>query len=363
MWIADMEFKAPEQTVAALQARAAHGAFGYTFTPDSYYRAFIGWEKRRHGYEIKKEWLRFATGVVSALYWLVGGFTAPGDAVAVMTPVYYPFHSAVRDNGRRLVCSALVNTDGAYTVDFARLERDLAENAVKMLILCSPHNPVGRVWTEDELDRLLDICLKHRVLVVSDEIHQDLVTGENKHVPSAIVSGGKYAHNVITLNAPSKTFNLAGLLNSHVVIEDDGLRRKYDAETGKIDRRAGNIMGLAAGEAAYAYGEDWLDGLLATVRENDEYLRRRLKAEAPELIVSPLEGTYLAWLDLRAYLRPDEVADFIGKRCRLAVDYGEWFGARCEGFIRLNLATLPEHVRRAADSLSENLKAHGKSAG
>lgn len=356
LWVADMEFRAPEQVAQALKARIEHGVFGYSLVPDSYYRAFIGWEKDRHGYEVKKEWIRFATGVVNGLYWLVNIFTAAGDAVVVQTPVYYPFHHAVMDNGRRLIRSELVNTGGRYSVDFDRFERDIAESGAKMFILCSPHNPVGRVWEERELDAMLDICRRHGVLVVSDEIHQDLVASGKKQIPSAIVGGGKYADGVITLNSPSKTFNLAALLHSHIILQNDDLRAKYDAEIRKINRTECNLMGLVAGEAAYTYGEEWLEGLLSVIRENFEFLRGSFAAELPEAIVTPLEGTYLSWLDLRAFLKPDEVRPFVQDRCRLAVDYGEWFGPGCGGFIRLNLATRPEYVRTAAGSLIGNLK-------
>lgn len=356
MWVADMEFKAPEQSIAAIKARADHGAFGYSMPPTGYYEAFINWEKTRHAYAIEKDWLRFGPGVVTCLYWLLAAFTEPGDAVLILTPVYYPFHNAVRDTERRLVCSELEHANGVYSVDFARFEQDIVENEVKLFILCSPHNPVGRVWTEEELDRMLALCQKHGVLVISDEIHQDLVLSGKKHVPSAIAGGGKYADRLITLNAPSKTFNLAGLLLSHVIISDKALRARYDAETLKVNQSGVNTLGLAAGEAAYAHGADWLEGLLAVIQANYDHLRSRFARELPEAVVSPLEGTYLAWVDLRAFLAPEGLQDFIQEKCRLAVDYGDWFGEKSAGFIRLNLATKPEFVHTAVQSLIENLR-------
>ena len=356
MWVADMEFRTPEAVTDAMKKRCDHGVFGYSFPWDGYFNAFIRWEKEHFGYEMKKEWIRFAPGVVTSLYWFVNLFTEPGDAVAILTPVYYPFHNAVKDNGRRLICSELVNNGGRYTIDFGRFEKDIAENQVKLFILCSPHNPAGRVWDESELDRLLDICLRHHVLVVSDEIHQDLIISEKKQIPAAIVSGGKYAGNLITVNAPSKTFNLAGLLNSHIIIENPEIRAKYDAEIKKINQTEVNILGLTAGEAAYTYGAEWHQGLLAVIRENFAYLRDSFAKELPEVVVTPLEGTYLTWLDLRALLKPEEVKPFVQGKCRLAVDYGEWFSSQCMGFIRLNLATKPEYVRSAVRSLIDNLK-------
>lgn len=356
LWVADMDFKAPEQVAEALKSRVEQGVFGYSLIPDSYFRAFIGWEKGHHGYEVKKEWIRFAPGVVNGLYWLVNTFTAPGDAVVVQTPVYSPFQSAVKENGRRLICSELVNTGGRYSVDLDRFERDITESGAKLFILCSPHNPVGRVWEERELDAMLEICRRRGVLVLSDEIHQDLVASGKKQIPSAVVSGGKYADGVITLNSPSKTFNLAALLHSHIILQNDDLRARYDAEIRKINRTECNLLGLVAGEAAYSFGAEWLQGLLSVIRENFEFLRAGFAAELPAAIVTPLEGTYLAWLDLRAFLRPDEVRPFVQDRCRLAVDYGEWFGPNCKGFIRLNLATRPESIRTAVGNLIGNLK-------
>lgn len=356
MWIADMEFKAPEQTIEALITRAAHGVFGYSFVPESYFSAFINWEKDHHGYIINKEWLRFGPGVVACIYWLIQAFTQPDDAVVILTPVYYPFHNAVKDNNRKLVCCELVNTSGKYSINFEKFENDIVENDVKIFILCSPHNPVGRVWDEQELDRLFSICQKHNVLVISDEIHQDLIISDKKHIPSAIVSGGKYAHNIVTLNAPSKTFNLAGLLNCHVIIEDATIRAKYDAEMKKLNQIQSSLMGFIAGEASYTYGEQWRTGLLATIKANYAYVRDGFENALPAVIISPLEGTYLVWLDLRSFLKPEEVKPFIQGKCNLAVDYGEWFGPQCQGFIRLNLATLPEYVHAAVDNLIENLK-------
>lgn len=356
MWVADMEFKTPEQVIDAMKERAEHGVFGYSIVPDSYFNAFINWEKVHHGFEVKKDWIRFGTGVVNSIYCLINIFTKPGDAIIIQTPVYYPFHNAVKDNGRRLICSELVNTNGYYTIDFNRFEEDIVENDVKLFILCSPHNPAGRVWTESELACMLDICRRHNVQVISDEIHQDLVISDKKQIPAAIVSGGKYAENLITLNSPSKTFNLACLLNSHVIIMNSELRATYDAEIKKINQTEVNVMGLTAGEAAYTYGEEWLTGLLSTLKENYDFMRDSLSREVPDVVVTPLEGTYLAWLDLQAVLKPDDVKPFLQGKCGLAVDYGEWFSDNCKGFIRLNMGTTPKNVHRATQNLIDNLK-------
>ncbi|MGX8710502.1 MAG: MalY/PatB family protein [bacterium] len=357
MWVADMEFRTCDAVVEAMTERVRHGVFGYSFVPDEYYEAFFNWEEKHHGYRPKKEWMRFSTGVVVALYWFVNAFTKPGDSVMILTPVYYPFHNAVKDNGRKLVTCELTNTDGLYTIDYEKFEKNIVDNDVKLFIQCSPHNPAGRVWTEEELDTVLDICKRRNVLVVSDEIHQDIILGDKKQIPSAIVKGGKYADNLITVTAPSKTFNLAGLLNSHIIIENPEILARYDDYAKTINQTEVNIMGLTAAQAAYTQGEDWLEGALAVIRQNYEYVCKALKEGAPKIVITPLEGTYLMWLDMRAYLDPDSVKDFTQNKCRLAVDYGEWFGAQCKGFIRLNLATEPKYVNAAVENIVKNIKA------
>ncbi len=276
MWVADMEFKTPEVVTNALIERIEHGVFGYSYVPDSYFDSFIKWEKNQHSYEVNKEWIRFSTGVVTALYWFVNAFTKISDSVIIITPVYYPFHNAVKDTGRNLITSELINTNGVYTIDFENFEKNIIENHVKLFIQCSPHNPVGRVWTEVELDKVLSICKKHKVLVVSDEIHQDVVIGDNKQIPAAIVGGGAYADNLITITAPSKTFNLAGLLNSQIIISNEDIRSKYDEYVKTINHTEVNIMGLTAAEAAYNNGKEWLDSLLDVIRHNYNYVKSKL---------------------------------------------------------------------------------------
>ncbi|MFD1205495.1 MULTISPECIES: MalY/PatB family protein [Sporosarcina] len=355
-WVADMEFKAPEAVLDALQQRIAHGVFGYSYVPDSFYEAFIKWEKEHHGYTVEKEWIRFSTGVVTALYWFVNAFTKIGDAVILLTPVYYPFHNAVKDNGRKLVTCELVNENGNYHIDFDAFEKSIIDNDVKLFIQCSPHNPVGRVWTEKELKTILSICKKHDVLVVSDEIHQDLVMEGHQHIPSAIVGGGAFAHNLITVTAPSKTFNLAGLLTSQIIIENDQLRTQFDNYVKTVNQTEVNILGLTAAEAAYRHGQQWLDGLLSVIEHNYNHVKRHLNEQAPNILISPLEGTYLIWLDLRNVIDANQTKEFIQDRCRIAVDFGEWFGEESKGFIRLNMATEPRFVELAVENILSNLE-------
>jgi cystathionine beta-lyase len=355
LWVADMEFKTVPEAVDALKKRVEHWAFGYGKVPDSYYEAFFAWQKKRHGVILNKEEIRFATGVVGGLYAALNAYTRPGDAVAVCTPVYYPFSDSVLNTGRKIAECELDNHGGVYTLDFNKFEKVIAENRAKLFILCSPHNPVGRVWTEEELRTMFDICRKHGVIVVSDEIHQDFTGPEHRFISSSAAARGRYKDMLVILNSGSKTFNLAGLIHSHTIIHDEKLRGIYDAYIKTIGKPVVNILGLTATEAAFRHGEEWLLGLNRVIQKNYAYIKTEFAAKAPGLVVTPLEGTYLLWLDLRARVRPEETADFMRKKCALAVDLGEWFIARGgKGFVRLNLATLPGYIETAARNITAN---------
>lgn len=353
LWVADMDFAAPACVREALHKQVDFGVFGYDVTPDAYYEAFLHWEKTYHGYEPQRAWLRYSPGVVAGFNWLIQLLTKPGDGVLVQTPVYYPFLSAATDNGCRLVENELVNTAGVYTMDLADFERKLTEEHVKVFLLCSPHNPVGRVWRREELAAMLELCRVHGVYVISDEIHHDFTHGGHKHIPAATV--GEYDDMLVTLTAPSKTFNLAGLKNSVVIIPDEKLRKAWDSYTGKLHTATGGSFGVIAAQAAWEGGRPWLEQVLQTVEGNYELLRTELVPRKPELILSPLEGTYLAWLDLGAYVKPQEMAAAVEGRCGLAVDYGAWFGGHAPCHIRINLATRPENIRQAIQSLADHL--------
>ena len=358
MWVADMDFKGPACVTEALH-RYVDKPLGYYRIPDSYYEAFIDWEKRYHGYTVEREWLRFSPGVVPAIHWAIQCFTVPGDAVLVTIPVYYPFMNAVENNeGRRLVKSDLVYENGAYRLDAARFQRDIAENGVKLFILSNPHTPVGRVWTAEELKTMLDICRRHGVLVISDEIHQDFVDpalGRRK-VTAATV--GDYDDILITMTSASKTFNLADTQNSFVIIPDASLRERFRRFQSSVDIESGSGFGYVAVESAYRGGRAWLEELLDTVYGNYRYLRDRFAAELPELVVAPLEGTYLLWLDFSHWVKTQaEMEALLIEKCGLALDYGEWFGGeKYEAFARMNLATRRENVAEACDRLIKALK-------
>lgn len=354
MWVADMDFKIPQCVQKALHDYVDFGTVGYYRIPDGYYDAFINWEKTHFNFEVKREWLRFAPGVVAAFNWMLQILTEPDDAVIVMTPVYYPFLQAVTNNERKLITSELVNEDGEYTIDFEDFEKKIIDNDVKAFILCSPHNPVARVWTKEELIRMFEICHRHHVYVISDEIHQDFVFGDKVQIPS--YQATEHWDEMVAITAPSKTFNLAGGQNSFMIIADEKLRARWDDFAKRIRLMTGNAFGFVAAEAAYKGGQDWLDKVKKQIVDNDQYLRELFKENLPEIVVTPLEGTYLVWIDLRAYVKPEDTREFIQKKCRLAVDFGDWFGGeQFNGFIRMNLATSRENVEIGAKRIMDGI--------
>lgn len=360
MWIADMEFRTPDAVIKALTERVQHGVYGYADVPESYYPVLSDWMESRYGTSIPKDWVRFCTGCVTAIAWSLRAFTKPGDHCMILTPVYYPFHNVITYNDRQLVKVDLnCDENDNFTLNYEAIEQAIAENDVKLLLQCSPHNPAGRVWTEEELDKLFDICRRHNVLVVSDEIHQDLCLFGHKFVPALAVAGGKYRDMVVTLNAASKTFNLAGLIHSHIIIADEKLRAQYDLFARGMNRNANNILGLVATQAGYTQGGEWLNSLIEVIEDNYTYMKNELAEKAPKVKVVPLEGTYLAMLDLRSCMAKEQVHDFILKDCKIAVDYGEQFGENFMGFVRLNLATDPALVHQAVANIVQQLAKKG----
>jgi cystathionine beta-lyase len=357
LWVADMEIQSPKAVRDALTKRIEHGVFGYGKVEDSYYEAFFNWMRKHHGVDVEKENVRFATGVVGSLYAAVRAYTKEDASVIICPPVYYPFYDAILNTGRKLVTCDLDNHDGHFELDFEKFEKTIEENQVSMFILCSPHNPVCRVWTEEELEKVLDICRRHGVLVLADEIHQDFTYGDHHFVSTAIVKGGEYKDNLVILNAGSKTFNLAGLIHSHVVIYDKKLMETYDAYIKTVGSAEVNIMGVTALEAAYCGGEEWFENVKALICHNYDYMKQEFAREVPEIKITPLEGTYLSWLDLRGCMPGDQVAEFIQKKCHLACDVGEWFSFTGHGFIRINLATDTKNIKTAVERIIANIKA------
>lgn len=350
MWVADMDFKAPECVVDAIKKRADQGVFGYAFTPDSYYEAVDDWEYRHFGQHVKKEHIRVSHGVVSALYWLVDMFTKPDDAVIILEPVYNHFADAVNVNGRKLVTCELEYNKGVFTFNAERFENLIIDNKVRLYIMCSPHNPAGRVWTEAELEAMLDICERNDVIVISDEIHRDITFGKHKHTPAGMVAKGKYRNQIITCNAVSKTFNLATCLTSNIIIENDDMRKIYDKFCGRYFYVEDNIFGLAGAEAAMRGGEEWYEAMKKMVYHNFETFKSALSSW-PNIYITPLEGTYLMFVDFRNVIPKDDIHDFIQNKCGIAANYGEAYGRSFKGFVRFNLATPPENIQIAIDRI------------
>lgn len=351
LWVADMDFKAPKAVREALQERIEHGIFGYSLTPDDYYDHYFKWQKERYGIELHRDWLRFGTGVVNSLNTLVKLLTKKGDSVMILQPVYYPFKRVVDNNERKLVVSDLKNEAGKYSLDFDDIEQKIEQEHVKFMIFCSPHNPVGRVWSEEELTELLELCRKKQVLVIVDEIHHDLLVGKRPFVSALSIKDGHYRDNLIVVDAPSKTFNLASLMNSHVIIPNPQMRMRYDRLVSRLESPAGSMLGKVAGSAAYRAGATWLENVLTIVRKNYHYVKTELEKAFPKVQIAPLEGTYLMWIDLSQVVSPAELETFIKQKAHLAVDFGEWFGEAGKGHIRLNLATTPENIVKATDQL------------
>ncbi|MDR1548337.1 MAG: pyridoxal phosphate-dependent aminotransferase [Hungatella sp.] len=356
LWVADMEIQSPAAVREALVKRVEHGVFGYGTVEEACFESFFAWQKKHHNVELTRENVRFATGVVGSLYAAVRAYTKEEASVIICPPVYYPFYDAILNTGRKLVTCELDNDNGYYTLDFEKFEKEIVDNKVEMFILCSPHNPVSRVWSEEELDTMFAICRRHGVLVVSDEIHQDFTYEGKKFVSSAVVRNGKYKDILITLNAGSKTFNLAGLIHSHVIIFDKQLMETYDAYIKGIGSPEVNLMGVTGVEAAFRGGEEWLENVKALIIHNYNYMKQEFARELPKIVVTPLEGTYLSWIDLRGYLTGEETAGFIQNKCRLACDVGEWFSLMAHGFIRINLATDTKNVVTAVESIIKNIK-------
>ncbi len=355
LWVADMDFEAPACVREALRKYVDFGVFGYYHPSEEYGEAFVRWEAARHGYQVEKEWLRFSPGVVPAVNWLVQILTKEEDHVLIMPPVYYPFKDSLINNHRQVTESPLIRRENSYAIDYEDFERKIEEEDVKLFILCSPHNPVGRVWKKEEIRRVMDICKKHGVYVISDEIHQDLVMKGHSHIPTA--TAGDYDEILVTLTAATKTFNLAACQNSIVILPDPGLRERYDAYTDRIRIKGGNSFGYVAVQSAYEGGADWLAEVLEIIEDNYNCLKQMLEEALPKVWIAQMEGTYLMWIDLGAYLRPEEMEQVIQGKCGLAVDYGSWFGkGENETFIRVNLATKQENVRLAGERIIEALR-------
>ena len=339
VWVADMDFETAPCIVKALQERVAHGIFGYTFVPESYYEAVINWFSRRHGWRIDRSWIEYTSGVVPALSATIKALTQPGDKVLVQTPVYNCFFSSIRNNGCEIVESPLLHSANTYVINFVDLEQKLSDPAVKLFILCNPHNPAGRVWTPDELRHINDLCLRHNVRVVSDEIHCELTMPGYTYTPFASVSEA-CLNNSVTLNSPSKSFNTAGLQIANIISNDATIRRRINRAININEVCDVNPFGVIALQAAYNEGEAWLEALKAYLYANYVALQSFFAEQLPQLPVTKLEGTYLVWVDISATgLDADSLTDRLLHEAKVMVNSGTMYGREAgKHFIRINIA-------------------------
>ena len=353
LWVADMDFQVAKPITDALQAQVNHGIYGYTEVKYDYFEIVKNWFKDNFDWEIKKGSLVKTPGVVYAIAMAVKAFTKEGEAVIIQQPVYYPFSEMIIANNRKLVNSPLVLKDGRYEIDFEDFEKKIVENNVKLFILCSPHNPVGRVWSVEELKKIGDICIKHNVVIFSDEIHADFVYEPNKHHVFASL-GESYAANSVIATAPSKSFNIAGLQVSNIFIENKKLRDAFRNEIVKSGYSQLNTMGLVAARAAYESGKEWLDEVRAYIRDNLIFFRDYLKENIGELSLIEPEGTYLVWVDFgKLGLSEKQREDLIVNKAKLWIDSGAMFGVDGEGFERFNIACPRSYLKQALDSLKK----------
>jgi cystathionine beta-lyase len=352
MWVADMDFKTPDFIISALRKRLEHELMGYSFRSDDYYRSISSWFSKKHNWEIDDEWICFCPGIVPALNICTLAFTRPGDSIVIQPPVYTPFFSAVENHGRNLIYNRLTEINGKYAMDFDSLT-DSVTSDTRMIIISNPHNPVGRSWSPDELTRLAEICLKNNILILSDEIHCDLILPGFHHSPAAILSD-KIADITVTCIAPSKTFNLAGLSTSSVIISNPVLRKYFNSKIEHLNIGNGNIFGTIASTAAYTYGYEWLDDLINYLKRNSDYVKDYCRANIPEIVPVQPEATYMIWLDCRKLdMSAEELQNFFVYKAKVGMNEGSTFGPGGKGFMRMNIGTTHQRVIRALEQIEK----------
>ncbi|MBP1950086.1 MalY/PatB family protein [Virgibacillus litoralis] len=356
MWVADMDFQAPQAVNDALKDRADHGIYGYTIIDDDVKDSIINWVTKRHDWKINSEWLSFSPGVVTSLHMAIQAFTEPNDKVLIQSPVYTPFYSVIETHNREVVKNPLQQKDNYYHIDFNDFENKLKQG-VKAFVLCSPHNPVGRVWTKEELQEMARLCLKYDALILSDEIHGDLVYPNEKHIPIASLSDD-IADQTITCMSPSKTFNLAGLQASYVITTDKEKRDTLNKQLNSQGHHMLNTMGNTAMEAAYLHGEEWLDELRTVLKEHQEYVTKKFEENTDVLKVIRSEGTYLLWIDCSAMeMDSEQLKKFMIENAKVGLNTGTDYGEEGKTFMRMNIAcpreTLEEGVKRIIDAVNK----------
>jgi cystathionine beta-lyase len=352
MWVADMDFKTPDFIVEALHKRMRHEIFGYSYRSPEYFSSIINWVRTRHNWTLEKEWISFCPGIVPALNFCTLAFTQPGDGIIVQPPVYFPFFSAAESHGRSLVYNRLLESDGKWEMNYESLADGIDANT-KMIIVSNPHNPVGRVWNPEELYNLADICVKNNILIISDEIHCDLLLPGYTHTPMATLSP-EIADKTITLIAPSKTFNLAGLSTSSVIISNPELRKTFNRYVDNLHIGGGNIFGTIASQAAYTHGHEWLDALVEYIDTNIGFVKDYCERMIPEIIPVRPEATYMIWLDCRKLgMSGKELQNFFVHKAGIGMNEGSIFGPGGEGFMRMNIGTTLGTVIKAMEQIEK----------
>lgn len=338
LWVADMDFESPKEIKNEMAKRVNHGIFGYSEKSEEFYKSLINWYKENQGIDIKKEWISVSPNLVFALGLIVKGFSKEGDRILIQPPVYHQFKKVILNNNRKVVENPLVLKENKYEIDFNDLENKIKENNAKIFILCNPHNPVGRVWNKSEIKNIIKICKKYNVLLVSDEIHGDLVFDKEKFI-SLLKYEKEFKDNLIVLNSASKTFNLGGLHLGNIIIPNNKTKEKYDEELSKSGMERPNIFGIVASEAGYKYGASWLAEVKNYIKGNINYCKNFIEKEIPKLKMIDTEATYLIWIDCRKLNMSDsELSKFIGEKAKLGVNDGPVFGTGGSGFIRVNVA-------------------------
>ena len=350
MWVADMDFRTPSFITEKIRERVGHEIYGYSFRPEEYFNSMIRWLDTRHRWKVEKEWICFSPGIVPALNLSTLAFTRPGDFIIIQPPVYTPFFSAVESHGRNLLINPLVEKNGCWRMDLDSLKRSIKGNTT-MIIISNPHNPVGRAWSAQELNELADLCLENKILILSDEIHCDLMMPGHKHVPVASLSS-EAADITVTCISPSKTFNLAGLSTSSVIISNPVLRKYFLKKIDSLHLGNGNIFGNIASAAAYTGGSEWVEELMNYIALNASFVKDFCDAHIPEIVPVMPEATYMIWLDCRKLnMTGRELRDFFVNKAGVGLNEGSSFGQGGEGFMRMNLATPRSTLKRAMEQI------------
>ena len=356
LWVADMDFPAPPEVLEALHNKIDEGALGYPIAPDSLLKAITDWQKNRHGWEIGKEAVTWAPGVVAGLAFSIMAYTKPGDGVIIQTPVYPPFYATISESGRRIVKNPLKTEKDRYVMDLESLEK-LVTPTCRTLILCSPHNPVARVWTREELEALSELAERKDMIIISDEIHQDLVYSDAKHMSIASLSE-EMSSRTVTFVAPSKTFNIAGMNSSVALIPDEKLRARYVSVLNRLHLSSLSILGLTAMETAYAKCAGWLDELMAYLEENRNFTEKFVRERMPKAKMDHPEGTYIFWIDFRGYgFNSETLMDLLVNEAGVALNNGRNFGTEGDGFARINIGTNREMLKKALEKIAKALEA------